>query len=263
LSDFAGASSFASLTLAQYVAAFNTKFAGLTATATASQTMLITSNQQGSASSISVSGGTYLDKWFTSGEISSTGQSSQFQLNRQTGNLQVVDINAGDTVTAGITDAKGFVLSSTTTSGNYNVSSDTNGRPSEMVVVADSTYTTQRALTLLVGATISITNPSGTDMRIMSSTLAAFEALLPGDFIYLTPRTTGWVNSANAGLFKIHAKGPHLTAGTDSFVDVQNINVVPQSNVSILDSLDISLRFGAASTLTILLLLQSQASSIR
>ena len=239
LSDFAGASSFASLSLQNYVDAFNTKFAGLTAVATPSQTMIITSNKTGSESAINVTGGTYLEKWFTNGILTSVGQTSQFELNRQTGNLRVFTINAGDTISAGVEDAKGFAISSTTSSGNYNVSNDINGRPSEMVVVPDSTFCNQRSLTLLIGATISITNPTASVMRIMSSTLAAFQSLLPGDFIYITPRTSGWVDAANSGLFKIFAKGNHTAAGTDSFVDVENVGVVPQANVSILDSLDI------------------------
>lgn len=239
LSDFPGASSFTALTLQQWVNAFNVKFAGLTAVATPSQTMIITSNKSGSQSSINVSGGTYLEKWFTTGILTSVGQTSDFKLNRQTGNLRVFKINTGDTISAGVEDAKGFAISTVTSSGNYNVSSDTQGRPAEMVVVADSKFCNQRAITLLIGATISITNPYNSVMRITSSTLAAFQTLLPGDFIYIAPRTSGWVNSANAGLYKMFAKGNHTIAGTDSFIDVENVGVVPQANVAILDSLDI------------------------
>ena len=241
LGDFPGASSFTSLSLAQWVTAFNAKFAGLTAVATANQTMLITSNQTDGDSSIDVIGGTYIGEWFTNGVVTSTGQASEFQLNRQTGNLRVFNINPGDNVSAGLADAKGFVISSATTSGTYNISSDSVGRPSNMVVVADSTFCNQDSLDLLVGATISITNPGadGYTMRIMSSTLAAFQTVLPGDFIYITPRTSGWVSSVNSGLFKIFDKGNHVTAGVDSFIDVHNAQVSAESNVSILDTLDI------------------------
>lgn len=240
LSDFPGASSFASLTIEDWVAAFNDKFAGLTAVSTPSQTMVITSNKEGADSSIVVSGGTLLNKWFPNLPLESAGQTAQFELNRQTGNLRILTtINIGDTISAGVFDAKGFEISTTTSNGNYNFSSDANGRPAEMVVVVDSTYCDQVALPLLIGSTITITNPSASTMRIMAQTADAFAALKPGNYIYIVARNSGWVNAANAGLFKIKAKGQHTTVGTDTFVDVDNVGVVPEAGIVISDSLDI------------------------
>ena len=239
ITDFIGASSFASLTLADWVKVFNTKFAGLTAIATASQTMLITSNKVGATSAINVEGGTLLGKLFSSLPLISVGQTSDFELNRQTGNSEIFTMNVGDTISAGVVDAKGFDLSAITTSGKYNVGSDAVGRPSEMVVVADSSFCDQRSIPLLIGSTLDITNPSGSVMRIMSSTVSTWETLLPGDFIYLVKRTSGWLNTANTGLFKLIDKGNNITAGVDSYIDVENAVVVPQASVSILDSLDI------------------------
>lgn len=240
LSDFVGASSFASLTIEDWVSVFNDKFAGLTAEATPSQTMIIRSNKEGEESSIVVSGGTLLNKWFPNLPLESSGQTAQFELNRQTGNLRILtDVAAGDNFSAGVEDAKGFSISSATTSGTYNLSSDASGRPADMVVVADSTYCNQKALPLLIGSTISISNPSGSKMRIMSATADAFAALKPGDFIYIVARNAGWVSAANSGLFKINAKGNHTVAGTDTFVDVDNVGVVVESGMVIADSLDI------------------------
>lgn len=240
LSDFPGASSFASLTIDDWVEAFNNKFAGLTATATPSQTMVIVSNKEGAESSIVVTGGTLLNKWFPNLPLESVGQTAQFELNRQTGNLRILtDIEIGDSISAGVEDAKGFNISSSTSNGNYNLSSDANGRPADMVVVVDSTFCNQVSLPLLIGATISITNPSAATMRIMSSTADAFAALKPGDFIYIVARNAGWVSAANSGLFKIKAKGSHTTVGTDTFVDVDNVGVVTEAGVVIADSLDI------------------------
>lgn len=240
LSDFPGASSFASLTIEDWVAVFNDKFAGLTATATPSQTMVIVSNKTGAESSIVVSGGTLLNKWFPNLPLESSGQTAQFELNRQTGNLRILtDIAVGDNISAGVEDAKGFNISTATTNGNYNLSSDAVGRPADMVIVVDSTFCNQVALPLLIGSTISITNPSASTMRIMSSTSDAFASLKPGDFIYIAARNAGWVNAANDGLFKIKAKGNHTTAGTDTFVDVDNVGVVVEAGVTIADSLDI------------------------
>lgn len=240
LSDFPGASSFASLVIEDWVAAFNDKFAGLTAVATPSQTMIITSNKEGAESSIVVSGGTLLNKWFPNLPLESVGQTAQFELNRQTGNLRILtELEIGDSISAGVEDAKGFEISSSTSNGNYNFSTDANGRPADMVVVVDSTVCNQIAVPLLIGSTISITNPSASTMRIMASTADAFAALKPGDYIYIVARNAGWVNAANAGLFKIKAKGNHTTVGTDTFVDVDNVGVVVEAGITINDSLDI------------------------
>jgi uncharacterized phage protein gp47/JayE len=240
LSDFPGASSFTSLSLENWVTAFNSKFAGLTAESTPSQTMIIKSNKTGQDSSIVVSGGTLLNKWFPNLDTQSQGRTAQFELNRQTGNLRILNtIQPGDKITAGVEDAKGFVISTSTSNGTYNLSNDSFGRPAEMVIVIDSSYCNQRPVPLLVGGTISISNPAGSTMRIMASTLDTFSSLKPGDFIYIAPKTSGWVNSANAGLFKIKAKGQHTIVGTNSFIDVDNVNVVVESGISISDSLDI------------------------
>ena len=318
ISNFVGASSFAALTLPDWVTAFNQQFAGITATATASQTMLISSNKVGNTSALNVEGGSLLTKLFPGKVVTSVGQSSDFALNRQTGNLDVFTINAGDNISAGIVDAKGFDISAKTISGTYNLDADSAGRPAEMVVVADSTVCDQVSIPLLIGSTLAISNhptianpptsysftvtsanatvgavysnngetftvsttivagttlvttvvpsmltplPSGTltlvsgtgdatitfstfvasgsVMRIMSSTLSAFQALAPGDFIYIVSRTTGWLDPANTGLFRIIDRGANITAGTDSFIDVLNATIVPQGSVTVQDSTDI------------------------
>lgn len=240
LTDFPGASSFASLTIEDWVAAFNDKFAGLTATATPSQTMIITSNKEGAESSIVVSGGSLLNKWFPNLPLESVGQTAQFELNRQTGNLRILtEIEVGDNFSAGVEDAKGFNISASTSNGMYNFASDANGRPAEIVLVVDSKFCNQVATPLLIGSTISISNPSGSTMRIMAQTADAFAALKPGNFIYIANRTAGWLSAANTGLFKIKAKGSHTAGGVDTFVDVDNVSVVPESGITINDSLDI------------------------
>ena len=245
LSNFPGASTFVSLTLAQWVTAFNQQFAGITAVATANQTMQIASNQSGSNSSISILGGTFLSKLFPTQVTTSTGQTGQFILNRQTGNLEILTtIKPGDNITAGSNDTKGFVISTVTLSGNYNVSSDAFGRAAQMIIVPDSTYCTQRALNIAINSTITISNPSTNVMRIMSNLLTAFPSLLPGDFVYITQRSTGWLASNNTGLFKIIDKGPHITAGVDTYIDVLNAgnlatpSITPQT-VPVVDSADI------------------------
>jgi uncharacterized phage protein gp47/JayE len=239
LSDFPGAASFATLTLAQWVTAINSKFAGITATATASQTVKIISNKIGSLSSVAVIGGSYLNQLFPNLATSSVGQDSGFQLNRQTGHLRVANITAGDSITAGVEDAKGFVTSSVTTSGNYNVASDAVGRAANMVVVVDSMFCDLRSVQLTVGSSITVSDQGSSVMRIMSSTLSMFADLLPGDYIYVISRTSGtWLSTSNTGLFKIKAKGSHITAGVDSFIEMLNTSIVNETKF-VSDSLDI------------------------
>ena len=239
LSDFPGSSSFVSLTIDQWVAAFNAKFAGLTSIATSNQTVQFTSNQIGSASSLGVTGGTYLAQLFGDNVLASVGQTSQFALNRQTGNLQIkTPILPGDNITAGVQDAKGFAISSSTGSGTYNLAVDSFGRPAEMVIVVDAKRCDQRALSVSIGATITISDQGSDVMRIMSSTATTFAALLPSDFIYLTARSSGWLSAGNCGLYKIIDKGDHTSAGVDTFVEVLNIGITPEA-ASVQDSQDI------------------------
>jgi uncharacterized phage protein gp47/JayE len=239
LSNFPGATSFANLTLADWVAAFNSQFAGITATATSNQTMQINSNQTGSSSSLAATGGTLLAQLFPTQATSSVGQTGQFILNRQTGNLEILTtIHPGDTITAGTTDAKGFVTSTATPSGNYSVTTDGFGRPAQMIIVADSTYCNKRTVAALIGSTLTISNPSTNVMRIMADSLGALANLLPGDFVYMTTRATAWLATNNTGLFKIVDKGGHTTPGVDSYVDVLNPTVTPQA-VTVADPTDI------------------------
>ena len=238
--SFPGASSFASLTIQDWVIAFNNAFAGLTAIATGAQTLSISSNKIGEGSSLSIVGGTYINNIFSNVPLSATGQTSQFLLNRQTGNLQILTtINPGDSITAGVADDRGFIISAPTTSGTYSISSDAFGRPSLMVVVPDATYAIRRSLSVPVAGLLNIQNPSGTVMRVMAPTIAMFQSVLPGDYLFIAQRTSSWLNVANTGLFKIFEKGGHTNPGTDTYVDVENVNVVVQSGITIQDSADI------------------------
>lgn len=240
LNDFPGASSFTSLSIEDWVSAFNYKFAGLTATVTPSQSLSIVSNKDGEGSSIKVIGGSLLDKWFPSRNLESKGQKADFELNRQTGNLRILtDIKKGDTISAGVEDAKGFTLSSETSSGVYNISSDSAGRPSEMVIVTDASFCSRKTVLPIIGTTVSVLVQDTETMRLMSNAVETFVSIAPGDYIYIASRPSGWLLTENTGLFRVKAKGGHTLAETDTFVDVENINSITQSSVSIIDSLDI------------------------
>lgn len=234
--DFGGAS-FASLTLNDWVEVFNTKFAGLQAEALSSGVMRIVSNKTGDASAVEILGGSLLPKWFSELPTDAVGQTSDFELNRQNGNVRILrDIAVGDDFTAGAEDTKGAIYSGETTTGNYNVSSDANSRPAELVIVADAKNVKPRSLSLPIGTTIDITDEGSGVMRIMSSSVATFRQVFPTgyDFIYIANRgdTDGtgsgpWIDLQSCGLFKVITKGEHTTAGADSYIEVTSADIVP------------------------------------
>lgn len=242
LADFPGVSSFTVLTLDSWVAAFNTKFAGITATATPNQTLQISSNKAGTGASVEILGGTYQAQLFGSNATSATGQNSQFQINRSTGNIRILtDIAAGDMISAGIADAKGFVVSAATLSGIYNFDVDAAGRQAQMVICADSTFCDKISVNLTLDSSLIITDRGGSVMRITVDSVSVFNNIQPGHFIYIAYRSadSNWVSANNSGLFKVIARGSHLVAGSDTYIEVWNNNIVHET-VTVADISDLA-----------------------
>jgi uncharacterized phage protein gp47/JayE len=242
LSDL-GASTWPSVTLNQWASTFNLKFAGITAVATSSGRLQIRSNKTGSSSSLQILSGDYIGSMFGSVSRSSTGTESQFALNRQTGNLQLkITLSPGDSITAGTTDAKGSAISNETNNGTYNLSTDSFGRPAELVVGVDGANVNPRTdVVVSVGTAITISSPSAGIMRVMSNSLTALQQAQIDDFVYIVSRgiAPSWVSPSNTGLFKIIAKGSHLSAGTDTYVDVANVGVIAGGPFSVILETDI------------------------
>jgi hypothetical protein len=70
----------------------------------------------------------------------------------------------------------------------------------------------------------------------MSSSATSFKEVMPLDYIYLANRGdddgTGsgdWLDLKSCGLYKVVAKGGHTVADTDTYVDVQNYDIVTGS----------------------------------
>jgi uncharacterized phage protein gp47/JayE len=240
LADFPGFDSFTLLTLDSWVDAINSKFAGVTAVSTPGQTMEMSSNKSGSSASIEILGGTYQASMFATNSMVSTGQESQFEINRQTGNIRILtDIAEGDTISAGVPDAKGFVVSSSTANGVFNLDSDDVGRQSQMVIVADAAKCDKVSLNLQVGDTFTTTDMGGSIIRIMASTVSALRSVQPGHFLFIAGRSSSWFSAANTGLFRVVARGAHLTAGVDSYIEVRN-NTFVSETVTVADVADIA-----------------------
>lgn len=239
LADFPGYNSFSLLTLDAWVSAVNSKVAGISAVATPSQTMQITSNKNGKAASIKILGGSYQAPMFATNSMNAVGQESQFEINRQTGSIRVLtDVINGDVISAGVTDAKGYVVSTPTSSGTYSLDTDSAGREAQIVIVADASKCDRVAVNVQVGDTLTISNPSSGVMRIMASSVSALRNVQPGHFIYIVPRTSSWFNANNQGIFRVVARGAHITAGSDSWIEVRN-NTITIQTVTVSDVTDL------------------------
>ena len=178
-----------------------------------------------------IKGVTYFDAMFINQNTEYTGRNSDFQLNRQTGNIRILtDIEAGDSISAGTEDAKGNIISTSTPTGSYNVATDSNGRPADLIVISDSSEVTLRvSIGLAIGNTITITDEGSDVMRLMSDAVSAFDGVLAGDFLFIASRgaLSSWIDPDNTGIFKTISKGEHLTAGVDTYIEVKNVNIVP------------------------------------
>ncbi len=223
LADFSNTTSLTTLSLENWVEVFNQKFAGITATATPNQTMRISSNKSGSGASMNIVGGTYAEQMFGFNSTFATGQNSQFEINRSNGQIRILtDIALNDVISAGIADAKGSVISTSTTSGIYNLDVDDSGRQAQMVVCTDSTFCDVVNVNLAIDQSLDISEPATDIMRIMAPNIDVFRNVQPGHFIYITYRDgdANWVSVTNSGLFKVKARGEHLTANSDTYIDL-------------------------------------------
>jgi uncharacterized phage protein gp47/JayE len=252
LTDF-GVTSFSSITINDWVRVINTKYAGITAIATSSGRLIITSNREGESSTLEVAGGTYLEKIFGGQPTYATGQNSDFALNRQNGNLQIkVPILAGDTITAGSSDTRGSITSNAANGGNFNFATDGNNRPSEVIFVTDAERVYPRYMNIPVNSNITLSDRGSSVMRIMSSVASSFRSIQPDDYIYITSRgetrtnpmtdpagSGTWLAEGSCGLFKVVSKGEHLDDNVDTYLEVINANMVVGGPYTVLDSLDI------------------------
>ena len=246
VADFGG-QPISAATVDDWVTAINLKYAGVTATVTTSGAIQLTSNRMGANSKLQIFSCSYFTPMFGQLATVSIGQNSDFQLNRQTGNLRILSgISAGDVISAGALDTKGSITSSTAPTGAFSLSPDGDNHPTESVIVVDSLLTTPRTgLDLAVGTTITISQPSTNVMRVMSSSIVTFAALQPHDYIYIANRgdidgtgTGTWADLIDCGLFRIRAKGDHTASGVDSYIEVSNIATVAGS-YTVLSSDDI------------------------
>lgn len=231
--DFPGGS-FATATSQDWANVFNSKFAGIITSVTDLGALIIKSNRTGSSSSLNIIAGNCMQIMFVNMPTYSEGQDIDYILNRQSGNIQMIsDIDPGDYISAGLYDVKGQVLSNVASNGKFDLSVDANGRKSEFIIVPDSIKCDKKSVGISVGDVVTITNEGDDTMRITSETsLSAFYSLQPGDYIYIGYRSIpAFIDIKNCGVFRIFAKGSHITAGPggDCWIDVKNVDIFPQT----------------------------------
>jgi hypothetical protein len=229
---------FLTATISDWVTALGSKFAGITVSATSDGKIKFQSNKIGSDSKIEILGGSYMSIMFAGLDTTSTGQDRNYILNRQTGNIQILDtLTFGDSISAGLYDAKAQVLTNETAIGEYDFSVTADARKSEFVVVTDADLCTIRTVSLNIGDTITITDESDDTMRLMASSFSTFYDLQLDDYIYIGYRT-GFISQENCGLYKVFSKGDHKTIGSDTYIEVKNLSITAEI-ASVLGSGDI------------------------
>lgn len=229
--DFGGVS-FASLSLSDWVTAINTKFAGLTASETSDEKLELTSNKTGSASSVKIVGGSYKTKMFTSEGSSGTGKDADFQLNRQNGNIRILNnIAEGDIIEAGTADAKGNVVTLTANNGAYQLSADTSGRDAVAVMVPDASVVLIRDMIVASNSAITISDQGSNTMRLLVNNAVMFKNIHALDYVYVAYRNAdaNWLSESNTGIFRVVAKGEHTSDGINTWIEVQNYSITAET----------------------------------
>ena len=238
-SDFS-TNSLSTASLSEWVSVVNSKFAGLTAVATSTGALQITSNRSGNTSSLEITASGDLGGIIFPTTKYDQGSSSDFQLNRQTGNIRLLSsVTAGDSIVAGSADSKGNIVSTSATAGIFNLSDDSVHRRATAILALDATSLVVRPVSVAVGTNLTISSPGANVMRIMSSAVNSFYSINALDYIYITKRDS-FLSNGNCGLFLVKAKGEHVLAGIDSYIDVYNLstNVVAETK-PVLSTLDI------------------------
>lgn len=161
---------------------FNNKITGITATVSGSQ-IEITSNRGATNKAqivISPSSSLVTKSMFTVTEgLSSTGAAADYVLNRNTAQFELVTpLAAGDSLSAGIQNTRGTILSAELSGGSVNLSSE--GyiwlAIDEPVTIINTGVTAGSLLAVSV---------SGNLVSYTSNTVSAFSNVVPGDYVII------------------------------------------------------------------------------
>jgi uncharacterized phage protein gp47/JayE len=223
--------------LTAWASVFNSKIPGIQATVQGAELAITSNLGANNNAKLAISGGTLLSKMFGSSvPITSIGVSSDYALNRATGQLQLtVPLVAGDNLTAGSKNTRGFITSTSIASGTISLP----GTPQapQMWVLLDDVLAQSIANTASAGSQITITNPATNLWEVTSNQAEAFALVEPGDWVVMaddaiysiSPNFIGhWkVASANATSFQFYmTQSLGATGGPVTLLDNNKINFI-------------------------------------
>ena len=202
--------------LASWATVLNYKIPGIAVEVSGAQLVLRSNRGANTTASVEIVGGTLFttqNMFSTLLGISSFGRASDYELNRNTGQLTLVTpLTAGDSITAGSQYTRGYVQTANLTAGLINFSF-----PANFWVVVDGQ---PQAISIAIPATATLTvsNPSGNIWRYrIVGDATAFTNVVEGDWLIVwDPSVT---DTNNIGFWRVCSTGVY--SATDSFVEVE------------------------------------------
>jgi uncharacterized phage protein gp47/JayE len=188
---------------------FNSIIPGVTAVVEGNRLNISSNKGANDDGKIIISGGTLKTLIFDgAGDIESVGKTSDYSLNRSTGQIELSSaLSAGDNVTAGSKNTRGFITSSELISGTVTLSagSGTAVAP-KLWVILDDINAEYIVNTATAGTTITITNPSTNKWRFTSSDANAFVSILAGDWVVVADDAIHTFDPDFIGHFRVAAR---------------------------------------------------------
>jgi uncharacterized phage protein gp47/JayE len=229
--DFAAfGASIGTATLAQWATILKRKIAGVNITVSGSRLLWQTWQENSVDGKLEIkqtrsdgSPSTWIGinkMWSTTDVLSSVGRESDFELNRLSGQIRLLEKPAvGDNITAASDSTRAEVLSKIAGTGFFNVAPTNLGTP-RMVVAADGEFAI-REITLPGSLSISMQTLSANSniVRIHSTDNTLFENILVGDFVFFN-RDSSAANkfpSRASSYFKVRQKGLQTRASDEIF----------------------------------------------
>lgn len=182
-----------------WAAVLNYKIPGITARVSGAKIEILSNKGRDDGAAVEIlNEGSYLSDLVSKDmfvAVLSTGKTSDYKLNRNTGQIRLsVPLVEFDKVTAGSLYTRGYTEGGTITGGGITFASD-----AKFFVIMDG-QSTAIANTANAGTTMTITNPSTGIWRYTSSVGSAFASVLPGDwFVAWDPA----LSSDNLGYWRV------------------------------------------------------------
>lgn len=195
--------------LSVWAEVFNSVIPGITASVEGNRINIESNKGASDDAKIIISGGTLKTLMFDgSGDIESLGRTSDYSLNRSTGQVQLSEaLAAGDNITAGSKNTRGFLQSAEFSTGSVTLpaGSGTAVAP-KLWLILDDVNAEFIENTSDAGSSITITNPSTNVWRFTSSEALAFSDVQVGDYVIIADDAIHTHNPNFIGHFRVSAR---------------------------------------------------------